>query len=157
MTPPLRDLSVYGLDDGAWLRRYRQTVRIQPGLSEALNHFRQLFEMAPTAFVVTDPGLIITDANRDAVHLFRRVLGGLRGKPLGVFVSSAERIAFRRIASEVLESEDKVVRPLAIKPKGEAELDVVLSARAMRDEAGEVAFVVWLFRETLALERTALL
>src|ERR1044071_5638383 len=74
------DLLDYGLDGDVWFRQYRRSVRMLPGVQAALSYFQHLFELAPIAFVVTDPQLYITDANRQAARLLNRSLGGVRGK-----------------------------------------------------------------------------
>lgn len=57
--------------------------------------YRELFEHAPVAYLVTDAHGLITDLNRAAASLLRVPQHRLRGKPLAVFVTPARRRAFR--------------------------------------------------------------
>jgi PAS domain-containing protein len=139
------------------LRQYSRSVRILPGVSAALSYFQHLFELAPIAFVVTNPQLIITDANRHAVRLLNRSLSGLRGKPLTVFVSASERNVFRAMVSEILASAEQVVRPLCIKPVRHEEVDMMFSAIPVRDHDGVATAIYWVFYEARARDQVELL
>ena len=151
-----RDLLDYGLDGDVWLRQYRRSVRILPGVQAALSYFQHLFELAPIAFVVTDPQLNITDANRRAARLLNRSLGGLRGKPLTVFVSGSERNVFRGMVSEILTSTEPVVRPLSLKPVRHEEVDMMFTAAPVRDEAGITTAIYWVFYEARVRDQVEL-
>ena len=150
------DVLDYGLDGDVWLRQYRRSVRILPGLQAALSYFQDLFELAPVAFVVTDSQLTITDANRLAVQLLNRSLSGLRGKPLTVFVSAAERNVFRTMVAEILASSEPVVRPLCIKPVRHEEVDMMFTAAPVRDEGGTPTSIYWVFYEARAIDHVEL-
>jgi len=151
------DVLDYGLDGDVWLRQYRRSVRIVPGLQAALSYFQKLFELAPVAFVVTDPQLTITDANRQAVRLLNRSLSGLRGKPLTVFVSASERNVFRTMVAEMLGNADHMVRPLSIKPVRHEAVDMMFTAAPMRDDDGIATAIYWVFHEAQAGEQVEIL
>src|SRR3954452_10158773 len=53
--------------------------------------YRDLFEFAPNGYVVTDAEGSIVEANRAAARLFGAPAGRLAGKPLIVFITSADR------------------------------------------------------------------
>lgn len=151
------DVLDYGLDGDVWLRHYRRSVRIVPGLQTALSYFQKLFELAPVAFVVTDAQLTITDANRQAVRLLNRSLAGLRGKPLTVFVSASERNVFRTMVTEMLAGADRMVRPLCIKPVRHEAVDMMFTAAPIRDEGGTPTAIYWVLYEAQAGEQVEIL
>jgi PAS domain S-box-containing protein len=151
------DVLHYGLDGDVWLRQYRRSVRIVPGLQAALSYFQELFELAPVAFVVTDSQLTITDANRQAVRLLNRSLSGLRGKPLTVFVSASERNVFRTMVTEILATADQMVRPLSIKPVRREEVDMMFTAARVRDDDGITTAIYWVFYQAQGREQVEIL
>jgi PAS domain S-box-containing protein len=151
------DGSSYGLDSDAWLNQYEKSVRLFPEIREALAHFEQLFELAPAAFVVTDPELRITDANRAAAVLFNSPASRFRGKPLTVFVTRGERKVFLDIVAQVVRTDGPIVRPLCIRPGAGAEVDMVVTAVSIRDEANAVSSIYWVFGESLGREDVELL
>lgn len=57
--------------------------------------FRDLFELAPSAYLVTTPDTRILYANRDACELLARHKNALAGKPLICFVPLEDRSGFR--------------------------------------------------------------
>lgn len=56
--------------------------------------YAEIFDYAPDAYVVTDAGGNIREANQAATELFRCARGELIGKPLGGFMAVEDRVAF---------------------------------------------------------------
>jgi diguanylate cyclase (GGDEF)-like protein/PAS domain S-box-containing protein len=66
-------------------RREQETARLR---------YLELFDLAPDAYLVTDPGGIILEANRAASTLLRVGHRPLLGKPFSLFLARADREAF---------------------------------------------------------------
>lgn len=112
-----------------------------------LAYFRQLFELAPAAYIVTDPDLVIQDANNAAVRLLRRPLDHLAGKPLVHFIDTPERDVFRSMVAESLRAGKQLVQPLSLQPVHGEEVEVLYSAVGLRDPKGQLTAIFWLLIE----------
>ena len=84
--------------------------------------FRDLFELAPTAYLVTDFDACISYANVAACALLRCPKNYLVGKPLTCFVSLNERSAFRTAIIRTRETDAVSTWPAALSPRGSTEL-----------------------------------
>ena len=148
---------MYEPDGHVWLRQFQRSVRLLPDVREALLHFEGLFEMAPSALLVTDVDLRITDANTAAMVLFNKQFSRLRGLPLVMFVVKAERAAFHAIVAELLETGLRVVRPLCIRRSDTVEVDMVITASAFPAESGRPGSVYWVISDSLTERQVDLL
>lgn len=148
--------AVYGLDTDAWLGHYRRSIQTYPEIEAALRYFKQIFDLAPVPYVVTDLHFVIGDANNAAQRLLNRPITGLRGKPLSVFVAQAEQMIFRAIAGEIT-SAGRLVRPLCISPRGQPDVDTVFSAMRIGGAAQHDASILWVFQDALVSGESDLL
>ena len=80
--------------------------------------FRELFELAPTAYVVTNADGYIEYANDAACALLRCPKNALVRKPLACFVSLEERGTFRKAVLRVCESRAVCTWPVSLFPRG---------------------------------------
>ena len=64
-----------------------------PAPGTRLHRFRELFEHAPVAYLVTDAAGTIREANRLAGRLLSSTPRSLTGKPLELFVAPEDRWA----------------------------------------------------------------
>ena len=58
-------------------------------------HYQELFEFAPDAYLVSDVQAVVQEANHAAVKMLKVKQQSLVGKPLVVFVDEQERQFFR--------------------------------------------------------------
>ena len=84
--------------------------------------FRDLFEFAPVAYLVTDVDTRIIYANVAASTLLRCPKNYLVRKPLTCFVSLNERMAFRTSILRAREANTLSTWPAALSPRGGKEL-----------------------------------
>lgn len=112
-----------------------------------LGYFKELFELAPAAYLVTDAHLAIEDANKAAVKLLRRQLDQLIGKPLTMFVEPGERAVFHRMVTESLIALKQLVQPLTLQPVSGEAVEVLYSACVVHDSKGRVSTIHWLLIE----------
>ena len=112
-----------------------------------LAYFKELFELAPAAYIVTDVHLAIEDANAAAVKLLRRPIDQLVGKPLTMFVEPGERAIFHIMFTESLIAMKQLVQPLTLQPVSGEEVEVLYSACVAHDAKGTVSAIHWLLIE----------
>jgi PAS domain S-box-containing protein len=116
-------------------------------LEEERLRYRELFDFAPDAYLVTNPGGRITDANRAAVTLFRVPLQFLIGKPLVTLVVDEARPAFREILAGLAQLVDKHVGEVLIQPRGTSPVIALVTVAPARDREGQVVTLRWLLRD----------
>lgn len=119
-------------------------MRHEPG---TLAYFKELFELAPAAYIVTDAHLAIEDANTAAVKLLRSPLGELMGRTLTSFVEQGERAVFHRMVTESLIALKQLVQPLTLEPVSGDKVEVLYSACVVHDANGGVSAIHWLLIE----------
>ena len=112
-----------------------------------LAYFKELFELAPAAYIVTDAQCMIEDANTAAVKLLRRPLEELMGKPLTMFVEQGERAIFHAMVIESSIALKQLVQPLTLQPVPGKQVEVLYSASVVHDSQGSVSTIHWLLIE----------
>ena len=80
--------------------------------------FRELFELAPCAYIVTTPDTRIMYANDAACSLLQRRKNALAGKPLIAYVPLADRGAFRSAVTRSTETTGVMDWPAKLQPTG---------------------------------------
>jgi PAS domain S-box-containing protein len=95
--------------------------------------YRELFELAPVGYVITDLGGIVEEANQAAGALLRINPTGLRGKPLAVFVAPPERPEFRGLLSSLEGGAPQQEVELELMPAAAGPRSVLVTV--VRDEA----------------------
>lgn len=126
------------------LRRARQTLE-----AERLR-YQELFEFAPDGYIVTDESGVVAQVNQAACDLLGVRGDHLRGTPLSVYVSSADRPALYGLM-------DRVVREGRAGSRSEAEvllrrrdrgpLPVSVSVTAVEEGDGDVERLRWMVRD----------
>lgn len=116
-------------------------------LGSAAARYRELFEGAPEAYLVTDTEAVVREANQGAGTLFGVAPARLVGLPVAAMVSEADRRLLRGKLSDVrrghgAERWDMRLSPHA-RPAFEAGVAVVLA----RDSAGGPSMMRWIIRE----------
>jgi PAS domain S-box-containing protein len=73
---------------------------VQSALARERQLYRDLFEAAPEAYIVTDARGHVRDANQRAAALFNIDTGFLIGKPLALFLHAADRAQLREVLND---------------------------------------------------------
>lgn len=150
-------MAEHQVPDDSWVLQYERHGRLHGSVDEALAYFQRIFDDAPAPYLITNPQLLITDANAAAQRMLNRSIENMHGKPLYLFVSPSERQVFRTMARAIIDAGDSLVRPLCIQPDGSAETDVIFSARVVRGADNEVDCIFWLFVHSITPEGSDLL
>ena len=107
----------------------------------------QLFDAAPDAYIITDPGLTILSANRAAAELFNISQRFLNGKGLSVFISR-DRGRFLADAARVAEGGETAQWSFGIRPRERASVNV--DARVFAHLSSDGAELHWVMRPARA-------
>ena len=147
---PKEDAETAARNQGdSWYRAYASSNPQRGSNEESNAYFARVFEDAPAAYIVTDPGMLIRDANKAAQRLLKRPLIWLRGKPIFSVVAREERAAFHALTPELLRVQSVMTRPLRIQPAQGEVIDAFFSACTARDDSGKPEAVFWIFMEPL--------
>lgn len=130
--------------------------------------YQDLFEFAPDAYLVTDTGGAIQEANRAAAELLGVPNRWLLGKPLTRFVAAEERRRFRSRLNRLLQAGPAASRPadatqaghtvrqewaVSLRPRHGASFDAALTVAAVHDRDGRPVALRWLLRDVTERKR----
>jgi PAS domain S-box-containing protein len=149
------------LNGGSWqeaveeLRTAEEELRAQ---NEALmasttelqaerERYRELFNVAPDCYLVTDPQGVIREANRAAAALFGRAVRFFGGKPLRVLVHPDHRRRFDRLILRLQEGEAARGEPIVVQRREGAPVPVAVHAHITRGAHGQIGGVLWLLHD----------
>jgi PAS domain S-box-containing protein len=118
----------------------------QEALAAEHQRYRELFELAPDPYLVTDADGAVRDANDAAVGLLGVARDALLRRPLAVFVPAEERREFRARLLRLAQTGREADWPLRLRPRGGEARPLVATAALSRDEDG-AAVVRWLLRD----------
>jgi PAS domain S-box-containing protein len=131
------------------LRAQRQTLlETQAEIEAERQRYRDMFELAPDGYLVTDSKGLIQEANQAAVLLFDRKLDMLKGLPLATLVTPASEspslIALLwcvQARTDIQEWEGRILLRRA-QPR-----DAVFRCVPVQDAHGKIVAVRWLIRD----------
>ncbi|HEY3345390.1 MAG TPA: PAS domain S-box protein [Anaerolineaceae bacterium] len=110
--------------------------------------YRDLFEFAPSAYIVTDQAGIIREANHAATELFLAPLNALLGKPLRLYIAAPDRKRFLNHLKLLRSSQNPGKWELAIQPGGKPTwIDTAVCAAPFLDRDGRLTMLCWMIRD----------
>jgi PAS domain S-box-containing protein len=116
--------------------------------------YEELFQLAPDAYLVTDAGGLIVEANHAAAALLRVPAGQLKGSPLSLFVAPAARESLRarvELASALGRLDEWETW---LQPRGsQAVVPVSCTVAAVHDAAAGATGLRWLVRDVTERRR----
>jgi PAS domain S-box-containing protein/putative nucleotidyltransferase with HDIG domain len=119
----------------------------EPGSGAADRSYRDLFTLAPDAYLVTDGQTIITESNQAAATLLMMDQGSLKGKALTHFVVEADRSAFQAILIQVRGGGEKRLGEFRLQPGEGAPFVVSVNVSAQTDHQDQLVRMLWLLRD----------
>ncbi|HEV3464706.1 MAG TPA: ANTAR domain-containing protein [Actinomycetota bacterium] len=127
--------------------RIAELASTRQALEAERRRYQALFDLAPVAYVVTDPTARVREANRAAADLLGVDQRFLAGKPLAAYVASGDRWAFRAMVARLYRGDDERVsdRPLRFRRRGGEVVTVAATVEPVPDLDGAPA-VRWLLR-----------
>lgn len=119
--------------------------------------YQDLFEHAPNAYLVTDEDGAIRQANRAAGDLLNVSPKYLVGKPLSLFVASADRPAFLTQLAGLTAGQPARTQVVRVqrRPEGSDERAAELTVAPDRDPATRRTLLRWQLRDVTVEHRTA--
>jgi PAS domain S-box-containing protein len=116
--------------------------------------YRELFELAPDAYIVTSLTGIITEANQSAARLFGIAPEFLPGKALAAYIDPEDRPRFRNLLHERRRGESRTT-PFKFRTRRGQRLYAELTYSVAEDPAEAAHGFRWLIRDVTDQERLA--
>jgi PAS domain S-box-containing protein len=135
---------------------WRQTFELAETrtlLEHERRRYRDLFELAPDAFLETDPQGLILAANEAAARLFNLPLPFLVAKPLPVLVSDTDRAGFRAELVRLVARSGVSRYVLRVRCRKQGEISVVAAVAKLPGPASKGFNFVWSLRDNTLIER----
>ncbi len=117
--------------------------------------YQELFELAPDAYLVTDPSGIVRQANRSASRLLRVPPTFLGGKALAAYIASDDRPRFRSLLSRLGSGAESHTAAFRLQPRDGGPLDAELTYSISQRQHGEPRVIRWLVRDVTGREQMA--
>jgi two-component system cell cycle sensor histidine kinase/response regulator CckA len=109
--------------------------------------YRELFDLAPEAYLLTDLGAMVREANLATASLLGIERRFLIGKALASFVVLEDRARFRTLVSELPPSSAAHQFGVRIQPRRGEPMEVALSVSVAKSVDGEPVGLRWLLRD----------
>jgi PAS domain S-box-containing protein len=110
--------------------------------------YKELFESAPDAYLVTDNLGIIREANRAAAHMLNSSQHYLVGKPIVNYVTLEDRQSFRSFLRQIGECTNKTMELALCFSKSNGNLfDAAITVAVARDSYDRITEFRWLIRD----------
>jgi PAS domain S-box-containing protein len=116
-------------------------------LSRENQRYAEFFDHAPDAYIVTDVGGTIREANRAATELLRTDRDSLARRPLSHFLADADRVSFlTRFVGVLVEGVTRDAWEAGLQPASGAPMRAHFSVRAIPLGKSGVGGLCWLIR-----------
>jgi PAS domain S-box-containing protein len=115
--------------------------------------YRELFDLAPDAYFVTDLSGRIQEANQRATTILNVPLSILSGMSMSVFMV-ADRAAFRALLHTLQAGESVESWEVSVQPRQRAPFAATVNAAPARAPQGQLLGVRWLLRDITQLKQT---
>ena len=148
----LRDISA-SLEDlqavvqQADLQDEKEGGAAEPVPSAADRGYRDLFALAPDAYLVTDAQTIIAECNQAAAAMLKVDPVSLKGMPLAHFVAEADRAAFQSSLIQLREGGAKRNWEFCLETGEGSPFSVSVNVSAQTDHQDQLVRVLWLLRD----------
>jgi len=117
----------------------------------AIERYRNLFELAPDPYLITDSSGVIQEANAAASRLLNVPLHKLRGTSIQKFITPGRRRAFRMGMQRIIAGHKPVSGAeewaVPFKPRRGDPVEVSIAAAGVRELDGETTTVRWQLRD----------
>lgn len=132
----------------AQLRRQTAELENARQLLEAERaRFRELFELAPEGYIITDDAGSIREVNRGAATLLNMPAEYIIGKPLAVFVEPADRRSFRVRTYRACAAHAEEGWTITLMPRDSEAMRAFIAVSPLLDEHASLIGLRWLIRD----------
>ncbi|MFL5802535.1 MAG: ATP-binding protein [Roseiflexaceae bacterium] len=129
------------------LQQQRALLATRAQVEAEQQRYRDLFEFAPDAYLVTTASGMIREANRAAADLLGMPPPRLVGSPLALFVADYARRAFRNDVRRLRQATGPQRWELIMQAHGGAPFDAALTVAPIHDWSGIPAGLRWMVRD----------
>jgi PAS domain S-box-containing protein len=120
-------------------------------LEQDRSRYRDLFEGAPEPYLVTDTAGVVLEANQLACRLLNIESVFVIGKPMGLYVSGADRALMREVLSLLNSTSERSSFEIQLRPRGASEpVDVSAMVHRARENNGRSSTLRWILHEQRA-------
>jgi PAS domain S-box-containing protein len=131
------------------LRKQNDELSLARGrLQSERERYRELFDFAPDAYLVTDMRGVIRDANVAAEELLERPSGKLIGKPVRLFVPVDEKTPFYSMLRELTQTGRVAAQELVVRATPGKEVHLSVSARTYPQSGAPAQEIRWQLRDS---------
>jgi Amt family ammonium transporter len=134
--------------------QHEELLGVRAELDDQRRRYEELFQLAPDAYLVTNPLGVIREVNRAAADLVGVEPRFLLGKPLTTFVDGDDRPDQRALINEFGSATHVADWSLHIVPRDGSAIAVSVSASAARDSRSELVGIRWIVRDVTVRERS---
>ncbi len=120
-----------------------ELCQVREELELERHRYQELFELAPLAYLVTDLGGRIVDANLAACDLLGSSIHALTGKPISALIQLEQRQALRNLVQRVRGPEEREVALLT----AEGPRVVILTVQRDEDRHRSIPRLRWVLRD----------
>jgi PAS domain S-box-containing protein len=124
-----------------------EMARIQLELEAERKRYKDLFDFAPEAFILTDFNGTIREANRTTATLLNVEPKFMTGKPLIVFIADEERKEFRSRLSRLYQIPTRMELKFRLQPRDKAPVPAHLTVGTVYNRDRQPIGLRWLLRE----------
>jgi putative nucleotidyltransferase with HDIG domain/PAS domain S-box-containing protein len=110
------------------------------------SRYRDLFELAPDGYLVTDAQMIIRESNQAAAAMLQVSQAFLQGKPLSDFIAAEDRPAFQASLIRLREGGEKRNWELRLQSGEGPAVTVFINVNAQTDHHDKLVRMLWLLR-----------
>jgi len=117
-------------------------------LTRENERYAQFFEFAPDAYLVTDVGGSIREANQSALEILRSARDSVIGQPLSDFISPEDRVSFlsRSVGMTLAGAPKSALWRMRIQPAGGEDFAADFTVRAIPLKKSGIGGLCWLVR-----------
>jgi PAS domain S-box-containing protein len=117
-------------------------------LTRENERYAEFFDYAPDAYIVTDAGGNVREANRAATELMSAARADILARPLSEFIAEGERVNFlSRFVGMIVDGAPAAVSWRSIvQPQEGPPVDVIISVRGIPLKKSGVRGLCWLIR-----------
>src|SRR5256885_7634643 len=134
--------------------QHEELLSARAELEDRRRRYEELFQLAPDAYIVTNPLGIVREVNRAAAALVGVEPRFLLGKPLMTFVDAEDRPDLRALINTFGSASQVADWSLRIVPRNGTPIAISASASAARDGRNELVGIRWIFRDVTVRERS---
>jgi diguanylate cyclase (GGDEF)-like protein/PAS domain S-box-containing protein len=134
--------------------QHEELLSARSELEDQRRRYEELFQLAPDAYLVTNPLGIVREVNRAAAGLLGVEPRFLLGKPLMTFIDGDDRPDLRALINTFGSATHVADWSLRLMPRDGTPIAVSVSASAARDVRNELVGIRWIVRDVTVRERS---